>query len=77
MRGFAVTHDHGTLTTRSRLDAHEMAEALVKVDLSKVQSVDQRMRLECGSAFANCGRAVAQVRSSYGPVTNRRRAASA
>ena len=36
--------------------------------LSKVPSVDQRMRLECGVAFANCGRAVAHVRGSYVPV---------
>ena len=36
-------------------------------ELSKVQSVDQRMRPECGVAFANCGRAVAHVRGSYGP----------
>jgi hypothetical protein len=35
---------------------------------SKVQSVDQRMRLEWVSAFANCGRAVAHVRGSYVPI---------
>ena len=33
---------------------------------SKVQSVDQRMRWNAVSAFANCGRAVAHVRGSYG-----------
>ena len=39
-------------------------------ELSKVQSVDQRMRLwNAVSAFANCGRAVAHVRGSYGPRT--------
>ena len=38
--------------------------------LSKVQSVDQRMRLgNAVSAFANCGRAVAHVRGSYVPAT--------
>jgi hypothetical protein len=37
------------------------------VALSEVQSVDQRMRLECGVGFANCGRAVAHVRGSYVP----------
>jgi bifunctional non-homologous end joining protein LigD len=35
------------------------------VALSKVQSVDQRMRV---MAFANCGRAVAHVRGSYVPA---------
>jgi hypothetical protein len=35
--------------------------------LSKVQSVDQRMR-NAVSAFANCGRAVAHFRSSYVPA---------
>ena len=35
--------------------------------LSKVQSVDQRMRLGM-SAFANCGRAVAHLRGSYVPM---------
>ena len=35
-------------------------------DLSKVQSVDQRMR-NAVSAFANCGRAVAHVPGSYVP----------
>ena len=35
--------------------------------LSKVQSVDQRVRWNAASAFANCGRAVAHVRASYGP----------
>ena len=35
---------------------------------SKVQSVDQRMRLNAVSAFANCGRAVAHVRGSYVPT---------
>jgi hypothetical protein len=43
--------------------------------LSKVQSVDQRMRLwSAVSAFTNCGRAVAHVRGSYVPepvVSNR------
>ena len=38
--------------------------------LSKVQSVDQRMRLgNAVLAFANCGRAVAHVRGSYVPQT--------
>ena len=36
--------------------------------LSKVQSVDQRMRLGAVSAFVNCGRAVAHVRGSYVPI---------
>jgi hypothetical protein len=38
-------------------------------ELSKVQSVGQRMHLECNavSAFANCGLAVAHVRGSHGP----------
>ena len=35
--------------------------------LSKVQSVDERMRLNAVSAFANCGRAVARVRGSHVP----------
>jgi hypothetical protein len=36
--------------------------------LSKVPSVDQRMRLECGVGFrATHGRAVAHVRGSYAP----------
>ena len=35
--------------------------------LSKVPLVDQRMCLAV-SAFANCGRAVAHVRGSYGPI---------
>ena len=39
----------------------------VKNWLSKVQSVDQRMRLNAVSAFANCGRAVAHIRGSYVP----------
>src|SRR5580692_3464271 len=34
--------------------------------LSKVQSVDQRMRRNAVSAFANCGGAVAHVRGRYG-----------
>ena len=37
--------------------------------LSKVRSVDQRMRLGMRvSAFASCGRAVAHVRGSSGPI---------
>ena len=39
--------------------------------LSKVQSVAQRMRLGMPvSAFANCGRAIAHVRGSYGQRTH-------
>src|SRR6478609_9129318 len=38
----------------------------VKNWLSKVQSVDQRIR-NAVSAFANCGRAVAHIRGSYVP----------
>ena len=41
------------------------------VALSKVQSVGQRMRpWNAVSAFANCGRAVANVRGSYVPSTD-------
>jgi len=36
--------------------------------LSKVQSVDQRMRLDAVSAFANRGRAVAHVRGAAGCI---------
>jgi predicted DNA-binding transcriptional regulator AlpA len=36
--------------------------------LSKVQSVEHGCAWNAVSAFANCGRAVAHVRGSYGPI---------
>ena len=67
----AVPEMHHDDAASTRTEGFEAGAPLA---LSKVQSVDQRMRLECDVGFANCGRAVVHVRGSYVPqaaVSNR------
>ena len=49
-----------------------VATVLIAKALSKVQPVDQRIDQPWNavSAFANCGRAVARVRGSFGPCVD-------
>jgi hypothetical protein len=63
-RGWLVMHESGTIVRFTQAGVDLFASA-------KVQSVDQRMRDCAVSAFDNCGRAVAFVRGSYGPMLTR------
>ena len=56
----------GPLARLQRRDAERQSRRF-QTRAEKVQSINQRVRLNAVSAFANCGRAVAFVRGSYVP----------